>query len=124
MLPIPVYEAEKMVELADRRKIADFDEPYRQQLRYSNLEESQGQRQPRYNDRDELQDQRQSQFEPSSLPRGMGRSLQEPRQSEREDRYRLHNAGTWRGDEYLVSEERQVAEDRRRRRRVSFADEE
>ena len=42
MLPIPVHEAEQMVELADRRKIADVDEPYRQQSRYSNREESHG----------------------------------------------------------------------------------
>ncbi|CAN9122589.1 unnamed protein product [Alternaria alternata] len=123
MLPIPVHEAERMIELADRRKIADVDEPYRQQSRYSNREESHGQKQPRFNDRNELQDRRQSRFEPSCLPRDMGRSPQEPRRSEREDRYRLHNAGSWRGDEYFVPEERQLAEDRRQRRRVSFADE-
>lgn len=123
MLPIPVHEAERMIELADRRKIADVDEPYRQQSRYSNREESHGQKQPRFNDRNELQDRRQSQFEPSCLPRDMGRSPQEPRRSEREDRYWLHNAGSWRGDEYFVPEERQLAEDRRQRRRVSFADE-
>ncbi|RYO59768.1 hypothetical protein AA0113_g7535 [Alternaria arborescens] len=124
MLPIPVHEAEKMVELADRRRIADVDKPYRQQLRYSNREELHGQRQPRFNDRDELQDQRQSQFALNALPRDMGRPVHEPRQPEREDRYQPHNAGTWRGDECLIAEEGQLAEYRRRRRYVSFADEE
>ncbi|CAI9628792.1 hypothetical protein GT037_001839 [Alternaria burnsii] len=124
MLPIPVHEAEKMVELADRRKVADVDEPYRQQSHYSNWEESHGQRQSRFNDRDNMQDQRQSQFAPNALPRDMERPVHEPRQPEREDRYQPHNAGTWRGDEYLIAEGRQLAEDRRRRRRVSFADEE
>jgi hypothetical protein len=110
MLPIPVHEAEKMVELADRRRIADVDKPYRQQLRYSN--------------RDELQDQRQPQFALNALPRDMGRPVHEPRQPEREDRYQPHNAGTWRGDEYLIAEEGQLEEYRQRRRCVSFADEE
>lgn len=54
----------------------------------------------------------------------MGRPVYEPRQPEREDRYQPHNVGKWRGDEYLIAEEGQLAEDRRRRRRVSFADEE
>jgi hypothetical protein len=36
ILPIPAQEAERMVELADRRKIADLDEPHRQQTRFEN----------------------------------------------------------------------------------------
>ncbi|CAG5159286.1 uncharacterized protein ALTATR162_LOCUS5508 [Alternaria atra] len=123
ILPIPAYEAEKMVELADRRKIADLDEPHQQQLRYGDWEESHGPRQLRFDSREELQDQRQPRFEPSSLPLDMERPLQELRQPEREDRYRLHSAGTWRGDEYLLPAERQPVEDTRRRRRVSIADE-
>jgi hypothetical protein len=123
ILPIPAHEAEKMVELADRRKIADLGESHQQKSRYEEWEESHGQRQSRFDNREELQDQRGPRFKPSSLPPDMGRPFQELRQPEREDRYQLHNARTWRGDEYLLPEERQLVEDTRRRRRVCFADE-
>jgi hypothetical protein len=125
-----------MVELADRRKIADLDEPHRQQPRLGSRDISRDQRQPLYEDRrelhgqrqsrfdnmEELQDRRQPQFEPRSLLHHMSRPLQEVRQPELEDRYRLNNTGAWRGDEYLLAEERQSPEHVGRRRRVSFAD--
>jgi hypothetical protein len=137
ILPIPAHEAKRMVELADRRKIADLDESHRPPPRFDDREElqdrmqshfaetegSQYHRHSRFGDMEELQDRKQPRFEPRSLPHDMGRPLQEPRQPEREDRYRLHNAETWRGNEYLLPEERPLPEDAWRRRRVSFADE-
>jgi hypothetical protein len=136
ILPIPAHEAERMVELADRRKIADLDEPHVQQPRYKDGEELRDRMQPRpgyrgeslhrrqsrSEDREELLDPRLSRFEPQPLPDETRRPLQEVRQPEREDRYGLHNTGVWRGDEYLPPDGRQPTADTRRRRRVSFAD--
>ncbi|KAG9193573.1 hypothetical protein G6011_03608 [Alternaria panax] len=137
ILPIPANEAKRMVELADGRRIADLDETHRQpprfdsreelhdrrQSRYTEQEGSHDQRHARFGNMEELQDRRQPRFEPTSLPHDMGRPLQEFRQPEREDRYRLHNNGARRGNEYLIPEERQTPEDMRRRRHVSFVDE-
>ncbi|KAL1799384.1 hypothetical protein ACET3X_003421 [Alternaria dauci] len=137
MLPIPANEAKRMVELANRRKIADLDEPHRQPLHFESRDESQGRRQfrpedgedlygarqSRFDDRHELHERRQSRFEPSPLPEDTRQPLREYGQAQSEDRYRMNNAGAWRGDEYLMSEERQPPEHARRRRRVSFADE-
>jgi hypothetical protein len=81
ILPIPAHEAERMVELADRRKIADLDEPHVQQPRYKDGEELRDRMQPRpgyrgeslhrrqsrSEDREELLDPRLSRFEPHSL---------------------------------------------------------
>ena len=111
-----------MVELADRRKIADLDESHRQRPRYEEREELRDHRQSRSEDREELLDRRPSRFEPQSLPHDTRRPLHEVRQLDRDDRSRLHNTGVWRGDEYLPPNERQQPVDTRRRRRVSFAD--
>ncbi|KAH6882006.1 hypothetical protein BKA58DRAFT_11699 [Alternaria rosae] len=122
ILPIPAREAERMIELADRRRIVDLDEHDRQRLQYEDREGSRDCMQSRSEDREELLDRRPSRFEPHSLPYDTRRPLQKVRQPEREDRYRLNNAGVWRGDEYLSPNERQQPVDTRRRRRVSFAD--
>ena len=111
-----------MVELADRRKIADLEDSRRQQPQYEDREGPRDHMQSRPEDREELLDRRHPRFEPHSLPYDTRRPLQEVRQPEREDRYGLHNTGPWRGDEYLPPDERQQPVDTRRRRRVSFAD--
>ncbi|KAI2480973.1 hypothetical protein Ptr902_07999 [Pyrenophora tritici-repentis] len=141
-VPIPAQEAERMIELAERRKIADIDSV---QARSGNLQNPRSERHsrnqrsplqqemrqhspqlrhPRAGDMPELQTEGHSRIQRSPLQREMRHLSQQLEDSRIGDSYhRLETRQPWRGDKYLPQEDRRPSPAARRRRRVSFADE-
>ncbi|CAE7034004.1 hypothetical protein P3342_007210 [Pyrenophora teres f. teres] len=140
-VPIPAQEAERMIELADRRKIADLDSV---QSRVGNLQEPRTERhlrnqqsplqhelrqQPqqvrhsRVGDMQGLQTEGHPRTQRSPLQHEVRQLSQRLQNSRIEDSYHYPETRPPCRDEHLLQEDRRPSPAVRRRRRVSFADE-